>query len=313
MPIYYAKLSVREYEHIISVNNVTIFNDIIYNPLYNLRKDRLLLRVEKSNLWDGKLRADGFIINDNTLLPNFETSVDELRSLIDVDTLSTQEVFNVLKYHNIGYQNREHLREIGMTDVAQIKFYQGFIKQKGTNSAYQSILRNKVIGADQEMHITEDWAFKEAEFGAVSNNQSIEIMLRNDEIKDTPQPVVLEYKRIFEDKKPSYVYTAYDNRSKWISAPTKFFNDTDIFPTEQLEKLKVFETAGYVNWDEVDIRSFDLYNIDNNISNIRGNKNNQIVWICNDSNSHNSWNVYKIKNTTPPFNVGCISSFGEKR
>lgn len=312
LPIYYAKLSVREYEHIISVNNTTIFNDIIYNPLYNLRKDRLLLRVEKSSNWDGKLKADGFIISGNKLLPNLETSVDELRTAIDVDSISTQEVINVLKYHNIGYQNREHLRDIGMTDVAQIKFYQGFVKQKGTNSSYQSILRNNAFGADEQMRIAEEWAFKEAEFGAVSNNQSIEILLRNDDIKNTPQPVVLEYKHVFDDKKPSYVYTDYSDRSKWLMTPTKFYNDNDIFPTEQLGNVKVFETAGYVNWDEVNIRSFGLENVDDIMDGVSGEKNNKTIWICNDSTAHNSWNVYKIKQISTAFNIISINSYGKQ-
>ena len=312
LPIYFCRLKTREYEHIITINNVSIFNDIMFHPLFNIRKQRLLLRVEKSGNWDGRLKADGFIIDNNRLIPNFETSISDIRTVTDVDAVATQDILNTLKYHNIGYQSREHLSNLGMSDVSQIKFYQGFAKQKGTSRSYQNILRNGVIGADEQMTISEEWAFKQGSFGTVTNNQSVEILIDTNDIKTLPQVIVLDYKQEILNKKPEYVYANYADRAKWVGTPTSFYDDTNIFPTIKLDKVKVFETAGYVHWDEANVKAFNLEHINKNLFKSKVKPQDARIWVANDDNANDTWNVYKIADITLPYEILDIYTTGEE-
>ena len=65
--IYLADIDVVDYEHVIVLNNVTQFNDIIYQPDLGNRQYRIKITGFKSGAWDGTFGAAGFIINDNNI------------------------------------------------------------------------------------------------------------------------------------------------------------------------------------------------------------------------------------------------------
>ena len=62
--IYLLDLRVVDYEHTLVFNNITEFNDIIYQPELGNRQFRLRITGFKSAAWDGSFGAPGFIIND---------------------------------------------------------------------------------------------------------------------------------------------------------------------------------------------------------------------------------------------------------
>ena len=61
--IYFADLKVVQYEHVLVLNNETIFNDIVYQPELGNRQNRLRLVGWRTQGWDGSLTAQGFILN----------------------------------------------------------------------------------------------------------------------------------------------------------------------------------------------------------------------------------------------------------
>ena len=61
--IYALRLSVKETEHIIILNNKTIFNDTIYNTILAQRQPRIKISTIRTLNWYGKLESDGYIIS----------------------------------------------------------------------------------------------------------------------------------------------------------------------------------------------------------------------------------------------------------
>ena len=55
-------LNLVQYEHVLTFDNVTVFNDVIYQPQLGNRQYRLKLVGQKTAEWDGSLFAPGFII-----------------------------------------------------------------------------------------------------------------------------------------------------------------------------------------------------------------------------------------------------------
>jgi hypothetical protein len=55
------------YEHIIVFDNVSIFNDLIYQPVTGARQNRLLLNGNTVFDWNGTLDAQGFILNQDNI------------------------------------------------------------------------------------------------------------------------------------------------------------------------------------------------------------------------------------------------------
>jgi hypothetical protein len=65
--IYLLDLDVVEYEHVLIFNNITRFNDIIYDPIIGDRQHRLRIQGFKTGDWDGTYSAAGFIINEDNV------------------------------------------------------------------------------------------------------------------------------------------------------------------------------------------------------------------------------------------------------
>lgn len=291
-PVFYCKLSIKEYEHVITVNNRTVFNDVIYDPELGIRKDRLKIRTLKTKGWDGRLRAEGFIVTGDKILPNFETSVSDIKSISNKDSISIQDVYNRLKYHNFGYEQRSYLEGLSMDAKAQISFYEGFVRQKGTSEAFQRLLRSSELDVSDNMKINEEWAFKQGTFGSVETDQRVEIMFDNTDMKSTPQAVYLEYKEQFDNKKATDVYVDINDRDKWITKP-KSLVDGNIFVETKFDNVKKYPTAGYVRWSDADFKAFTLKGLGQSIrESNRTITEGMRAWIAKDSSEQYGWNIY---------------------
>jgi hypothetical protein len=60
-----ADLNLVQYEHVLLVDNATVFNDIIYQPELGNRQYRLKLSGHKTGTWTGQLNPAGFIYNSS--------------------------------------------------------------------------------------------------------------------------------------------------------------------------------------------------------------------------------------------------------
>ena len=87
---------------------------------------------------------------------------------------------------DIGWQNREYLSNLGLSDTAQAKFYQGMIAQKGTQESVDKLLKSNEISDTETFDVYEQYAFKIGNFGAVEQKQDIEIKLKGKLIKQNP-------------------------------------------------------------------------------------------------------------------------------
>ena len=66
--ISYLRADTSIIEHIVIFDNETVFNDILYNLITGLRQQRLYVKGNKTNQWDGTLYAPGFIQNENNVV-----------------------------------------------------------------------------------------------------------------------------------------------------------------------------------------------------------------------------------------------------
>jgi hypothetical protein len=62
--ISFAQFKFTDFEDIIVFDNVTVFNDLMYDPVTAQRQNRLIFSAQTSTQWDGTLNAQGFILNN---------------------------------------------------------------------------------------------------------------------------------------------------------------------------------------------------------------------------------------------------------
>lgn len=63
----FVELKYTSYEHMIVLDNVSVFGDLIYNPTTGARQSRLNLIMTNSSDWNGSVDAQGFILNQNNV------------------------------------------------------------------------------------------------------------------------------------------------------------------------------------------------------------------------------------------------------
>ena len=64
--ISFLNLQFISYENIVILDNVSVFNDLIYDSVTGARQNRIRIVASTTTDWDGTLDARGFILNDNT-------------------------------------------------------------------------------------------------------------------------------------------------------------------------------------------------------------------------------------------------------
>lgn len=219
--IYGLRLYASSIEHTVLFNNGTIFGDTVYNPLLDVRQDRIKLLAMRTLDWNGRLEAPGYIVTQtsstvgdlttisNGMFANFEKSVSDLASMYDIDVPTTYQVGSLtnqvskiaqasspevqaLARHLIAYQPRDYLTNLLVDDNTQFQFYQGMIQQKGTANSIDALLRDtSVLNLNESFDYYEEFAFKTGDYGAVAAIKGMDIILDQSLFTSDPQIVEL--------------------------------------------------------------------------------------------------------------------------
>ena len=185
------RIPVTQYEHVLLIDNNTVFNDIVYDPLLRERQDRLKIIGTRTRGWFGKPEASGYLIQGDALLQNPETMVEALRYLYDDGIALDNKQMEDAAKHLIGFEQKSYLDKLRITGDTQFKFYKGMVTEKGTAQAVSKILRSEFIEGNDVINLYEEWAVKLAEFGTVDNERSLEFLIDPNDIKTDPQLVKL--------------------------------------------------------------------------------------------------------------------------
>ena len=301
--IYGLRLFVKETEHSITLENSTIFNDTIYNTLLAQRQPRVKLSTVRTANWNGKLEADGFIVNNTTLVNNFEKSVKDTLDFYNVDAEKVDTDFRNAAMHLIGYQEREYLSNLGVSKRNQVKLYQGMVKQKGTTNAIDRLLRSTTVSTDQTFNTYEEWAFKVGDFGSTNFNQQIELRLRAQDI--ITDPLMFEFVLPSDDTATTgYDITTdetitidIDDTTRWLKKPHGEKTLANLWPTTSTVTSSI-PTAGYVHWLDSTYQAYNSTSLDN----VYGSQTSNVAigstaWVAKDVKGGKDWNVYKLFDT----------------
>ena len=218
--IFCARLGFADIEHALVFSNVTIFDDNIYLPLFNMRQTRLQLICKRSTDWAGRLDAPGFMVIGNQLKSDFEKATDDVRLMFDIELTDRVDLYDYAR-HVIGFQTRDYLENLLLADVEQFEFYQGMIQQKGAPGVFQKLTRSSRASNNSDLQFLEEWGIRLSEFGAPIDPLLI-FQFGQTDTRDDPQLIRL----IPTTGAPlDWIVFANDD-SRWIDpppAPGSFF------------------------------------------------------------------------------------------
>jgi len=183
------------------------------------------------------------------LLPNFDYKINQFEDFYSLDIDNFDSAQQQMAQHLIGYTPRVYLNNIFTNPIAQYKFYQGFIKEKGTKNSISKLAKASIHNLQGEVTFTEEWAFRIGQYGSYETYQELEVPLIEGTFIENPQIIS------FVDVKPlpSPSDLTYYSTERIITP--KDYISSSTFVTSDTEFL--LNTAGYVRIDDV---NFTAYN-----------------------------------------------------
>ena len=222
------------------------------------------------------------------LLPNFSYNARKFEYMYDVDNQIEDQNINAFSNGLIGYRDRSYLSDLSLNATSQVKFYQGYIKEKGTQNAISALSTATFNNLSGNIAVSEEWAFRVGEYGATGSNQFLEIQLSDNTFVEDPIAIqLIDYEEVVPDL--GVVGVEYNALYK---RPLPY--TPDIFKNRTADSIfeNDFQTAGYVNLNDVDATIFDMHDYQQLNSLLNLIHSGFRIWAAKDVSR--AWNVYRV-------------------
>ena len=230
------------------------------------------------------------------LIPNFEYKISQFNDFYNLETNNFDESQQQLAQRLTGYQSRDYLENLFVNDVSQYKFYQGYIREKGTKNAIDKLTKAQYEGEDIKLDLYPEWMIRTGNFGNTDSIENIQLVLKGDSITANPQSIELletsndtiEYLQSATVAKNELYYSPVD-----YTASTTFSRLDYSKEGVDRETAQFYKTAGYPQPSQVQHTAFNIADIQN--LDMNAIKANDLVWVANKANQ--DWDVFRITNT----------------
>ena len=215
--VYGARLFVTTVEHILLLDNITQFNDVIYQPLYAQLQPRVKIFTYRTLDWDGRFYAPGFFLKqqtDNTyvMTDNFEKTANDMRKYFNIDqpkhyhTIANNSALSVQQTQATGVDQSNTLSITQMVNDQSVVSNQAISNLAKHNYGYQKrdYLQNLILEDATEFEFYQGYIRQKGSLN------SINAILRNNTL--VPNSATFEYFEEFALRLGQYGGIAVDNQ-----------------------------------------------------------------------------------------------------
>jgi hypothetical protein len=219
------------------------------------------------------------------LLQNLATKADQLVNSYDTQLANLNGDNDLLAFGLIGFRPRQYMVDLNLTDTSQVQLYQQFIKTMGSRRATDLFTQVNFNNLSAQYNIYETWGIQVGEYGAQANRSWFEVNLNEAVLTGNPSTF-----QIIQPGQTSMADQTILLDNLW--AESYAIPNTDILPTTYTRNLDTaLPSAGYVNFNDVDITVFNLNNPSTIAANLSTIGNGTRIWVAQD-NSYD-WNIYQ--------------------
>ena len=256
------------------------------DTLWSARKS-----VEPSDQFDFSqwLQSD-FDETRQGLLPNIASKAEFAKNFYNNKSANLNTDEDLLAFGITAFRPRQYMENLNFGDITQVNVYGSFLDKKGTKPTAELLSNANLAKESTEYRVYENWAIKQADYGAVGAKAFVELALDRDQLTANPSRVEII---------DSIAETSTANQTvllRNLFKQSRKFDNSQIFPTVSTNDLnpeKSIPNAGYVNTTDVDIRwfSFDSdQQISDSLDQIAVGK---TIWVA--KNSLHDWNIYRVE------------------
>ena len=220
------------------------------------------------------------------LLPNFDYKINQFDDFysLDIDNFDVNQ--QAMAQHLIGYTPRPYLNFIISDPIAQYKFYQGMIRDKGTINAITKLSKATINTFQSSIELNEEWAFRIGQFGGFNTYSELETRLESSAFIENPQ--IIEFTQSKPTVQNENIY--YRDLTDILLSPSNF-NISSIFATTTTTDLFELPIAGYVRIDDITATAYNKNSV-LDIANNQSLKKGETIWIGFKEN--HDWDVLRI-------------------
>jgi hypothetical protein len=162
-------------EHAVVFDNSTNFDDIVFDPALGQLHTRITWKGSRTKDWNGKFYSPGYIVDDNSIVQNFDTTARELDQYYGPNnTLGNQQISNVARF-NSGYNKPQWAEKLKLDDDTAFNFVNSSKKYRGTKLAVDAFMRNNsLFGKESSADVFEQWAVRTGDYGDVRSRDTLE-------------------------------------------------------------------------------------------------------------------------------------------
>lgn len=227
------------------------------------------------------------------LIPSFDYKISQFNDFYNLESNNFDEGQQRLAQHLIGYQSRPYLENLFSNDIAQYKFYQGYIRDKGTENAINRLLKARFNNDEIDIELRPEWMIKVGEFGNLDSDQSVQIKMPEATFTNNRQSI--EMLDTTADR-AEWIKSAAVVREDLYSAPVEYTASTtfDLYDysngVDHKEHIIKYKTAGFPRLSDVQHTAFneaDILNLD-----VEQIGTHDQIWVAKKTN--NDWDVYRL-------------------
>ena len=260
-----------------NIGDVVRFNGNYYSAINNIDSTQSF-DFTKWNLL-GKKPVAG-------LLPNFDYKISQFEDFYSLDIDNFDSGQQKMAQHLIGYTPRSYLNGLFTDPISQYKFYQGFIREKGTKNALSKLGRISIENAQGEVKFNEEWAFRVGQFGSFSSYKELETKLIEGTFLENPQIIK------FIDSESSNIpnnLIHYSLSSDLLITPDNYISSQTFLSTSS-QDVFLLTHSGFVRIDDVTATAYNL----NSLLDIAKNSeliNGDTIWLG--FTTDGGWDIYR--------------------
>lgn len=247
--------AVLDYEHAAVFENKTTLGVNVFDDVKNFTKARLLLKGQVTDDWNGCKKAPGYLVFDDGIVQNFDSSVNAIDDLYRTDVVDFNPALQKLKDMTIGNTSREWLANLGLDKNTITEFYKGMIQEKGSNNVLTRIGRS-LTTPNNIVTVTarEQYMFNHGYLGDTTRLDSTEFTLKKSTV--TTEPQIVRFTDNNNSEVDTIVLSSTDKR--FVNKGNNTFATITLEETDQRRNLV---TAGEPMLQEVTYIANDMDNL----------------------------------------------------
>ena len=231
------------------------------------------------------------------LLPNFGLNAQQFTNIYDIDNPPMDETLQAYSASLIGFKQRQYLTDLGISIPTQTKFYQGYIKEKGSLNSITALTKATFNNINGNINVYEEWAFRTGLYGGINNNIYKEFIL--DQSIFTNSPITFTSGDHYDASNVIIILNgnAISTNSNVYTSGNTLTTSTTLY-TNRIDEIYINDipTAGYMNLEDIDYTIFDTNNISPDAISLTNIGAGDKVWVA--KNTKNTWDILRVNETS---------------